>query len=68
MSVGLESRKQTSLIMCPLQKTYVLEENQQPIAVQISIEDFQRLEAMIEEYGLMDAMIAKGFPRRKSLG
>ncbi|NJM47139.1 MAG: hypothetical protein HC860_14045 [Alkalinema sp. RU_4_3] len=54
--------------MCPLQKTYVLEENQQPIAVQISIEDFQRLEAMIEEYGLMDAMIAKGFPRRKSLG
>jgi alanine dehydrogenase len=39
-----------------LQKTYVLDENQQPIAVQISIEDFQRLEAIIEEYGLAGLM------------
>ncbi len=48
--------------MLPIPKTYVLDENQQPmvsdrpevIAVQISIEDFQRLEAMMEKYGLMD--------------
>lgn len=48
--------------MLPIRKQYVVDENQQPmvydrpevIAVQISIEDFQRLEAMIEEYGLMD--------------
>jgi RelB Antitoxin alpha helical domain len=51
-------------IMCPLQKTYVLDENPQPmvsdrpevIAVQISIEDFQRLEAIIEDYGLAKLM------------
>jgi PHD/YefM family antitoxin component YafN of YafNO toxin-antitoxin module len=44
----------STTIMLNLRKTYVLDENQEPIAVQISIEDFQRLEAMIEEYGLMD--------------
>jgi hypothetical protein len=41
--------------MLPIPKTYVLDENQQPIAVQISIEDFRRLEEIIEEYGLIDA-------------
>jgi hypothetical protein len=46
----------SATIMCPLQKTYVLDENQEPIAVQISIEDFQRLEAILEEYGLTKLM------------
>jgi RelB Antitoxin alpha helical domain len=33
-----------------------LDENQQPIAVQISVEDFQRLEAILEDYGLAKLM------------
>jgi PHD/YefM family antitoxin component YafN of YafNO toxin-antitoxin module len=45
--------------MLPIRKQYVLDENQQPIAVQISIEDFQRLEAIIEEYGLASLMDAE---------
>jgi PHD/YefM family antitoxin component YafN of YafNO toxin-antitoxin module len=46
----------SATIMCPLQKTYVLDENQEPIAVQIPIEDFQRLEAILEDYGLAKLM------------
>jgi hypothetical protein len=38
--------------MFTLRKNYVMDENQQPIAVQIAIEDFQRLEEILEDYGL----------------
>jgi hypothetical protein len=39
-----------------LRKNYVLNENQQPIAVQIAIGDFERLEAILEDYGLARLM------------
>jgi hypothetical protein len=42
--------------MFTLRKNYVLDENQQPIAVQIAIADFQRLEEILEDYGLARLM------------
>jgi RelB Antitoxin alpha helical domain len=42
--------------MFALRGNYVLDENQQPVAVQISIDDFQRLEAILEDYGLARLM------------
>jgi hypothetical protein len=42
--------------MFALRKNYVLDENQQPIAVQIAIGDFERLEAILEDYGLARLM------------
>jgi RelB Antitoxin alpha helical domain len=42
--------------MLALRKNYVMDENQQPIAVQIAIEDFQRLEEILEDYGLARLM------------
>jgi RelB Antitoxin alpha helical domain len=42
--------------MFALRKNYVLDENQQPIAVQIAIDDFQRLEEIFENYGLAQLM------------
>jgi hypothetical protein len=38
--------------MLELHKNIVLDENQKPIAVQIPIEEFQRLEEVLENYGL----------------
>ena len=38
--------------MLELHKNIVLDENQKPIAVQIPIEEFERLEEVIENYGL----------------
>lgn len=35
-----------------LHKSIVLDENQRPIAIQIPIEEFRRLEEVIENYGL----------------
>jgi PHD/YefM family antitoxin component YafN of YafNO toxin-antitoxin module len=61
----------SATIMCPLQKIYVLDENQEPIAVQISIADFQRLEAIIEDYGLatlMDEVLAGDVPQESVVG
>jgi RelB Antitoxin alpha helical domain len=42
--------------MFALRKNYVLDENQQSIAVQIAIDDFERLEAILEDYGLARLM------------
>jgi hypothetical protein len=36
-----------------LHKHYVTDENQQPIAVQIPIEEFNRLEEILEDAGLL---------------
>jgi hypothetical protein len=66
-------------IMCTLQKTYVLDENQEPmvsdrpevIAVQISIAGFQRLEAIIEDYRLaklMDEVSEDNVPQKTVAG
>lgn len=38
--------------MMEIHKSIVLDENQRPVAVQIPIEEFERLEEVIENYGL----------------
>ena len=38
--------------MLEIHKQYVLDENQNPIAVQIPLPEFERLEEVIENYGL----------------
>lgn len=38
--------------MLELHKNIVLDENQKPVAVQIPIEEFERLEEVIENHGL----------------
>ncbi len=42
--------------MLKLQKKIVLDENHKPIAVQIPIEEFERMEEIIENYGLAKLM------------
>jgi len=42
--------------MLKIHKNIVLDENQKPIAVQIPIGDFERLEEGIENYGLAKLM------------
>ncbi len=38
--------------MLQIHKNYVLDENQQPIAVQIPISEFEKIEEILEDYGL----------------
>lgn len=38
--------------MLEIHKNIVLDENQQPIAVQIPIAEFEKIEEIIEDYGL----------------
>jgi PHD/YefM family antitoxin component YafN of YafNO toxin-antitoxin module len=42
--------------MVELHKKIVLDENQRPFAVQIPIEEFERLEEILENYGLSRLM------------
>jgi hypothetical protein len=42
--------------MLEIHKNIVLDESQKPIAVQIPIEEFERLEEIIENYGLARLM------------
>ena len=42
--------------MLEIHKYYVLDEDQKPIAVQISITEFERLEEILENYGLAQLM------------
>ena len=42
--------------MLEINKKMVLDENQKPIAVQIPIEQFERMEEVIENYGLAKMM------------
>jgi len=42
--------------MVEIHKKIVLDENQKPCAVQIPIEEFERLEEIIENYGLAKLM------------
>ncbi len=39
-----------------IHKTIILDENQQPVAVQIPIEEFKRLEEVMENYALSKLM------------
>ncbi|MBL1208341.1 hypothetical protein [Geminocystis sp. GBBB08] len=38
--------------MLEINKNYVLDTNQKPIAVQISITEFEKIEEILEDYGL----------------
>lgn len=38
--------------MLAIKKYHILDENNKPIAVQISIKDFEKIEELIENYGL----------------
>jgi RelB Antitoxin alpha helical domain len=42
--------------MLEITKNYVMDENQQPIAVQIPIADFEKIEEILENYGLLQLM------------
>ena len=42
--------------MLEIHKNYVLNENQQPIAVQIPIAEFEQIEEILENYGLAKLM------------
>ena len=42
--------------MLSIHKNVILDENQKPIAVQIPIKEFERLEEVIENYGLSKLM------------
>ncbi|GAB4366573.1 MAG: hypothetical protein Kow00121_04100 [Elainellaceae cyanobacterium] len=42
--------------MLNLHKLYVLDENQQPVAVQIPIAEFEQIEEILENYGLAQLM------------
>jgi hypothetical protein len=42
--------------MLELHKSIVLDDNQKPIAIQIPIEEFERMEEVIENYGLAKLM------------
>ncbi len=42
--------------MLKLHKNYIFDENQQPIAVQIPIAEFEKIEEILEDYGLAKLM------------
>ncbi|MBW4439641.1 MAG: hypothetical protein KME10_00120 [Plectolyngbya sp. WJT66-NPBG17] len=45
--------------MLDIQKQSVVDETQQPIAVQISIADFEQIEEILENFGLVKLMEAE---------
>lgn len=45
--------------MLKIHKNYVMDENQQPIAVQIPIADFEKIEEILENYGLVQLMASE---------
>ena len=53
--------------MLKIRKNLVLDENQKPTAVQIPIEDYERLEEIIENYGLAKLMEEVKNDRRLSI-
>jgi hypothetical protein len=46
--------------MQEIHKNYVLDENQQPVAVQISIAEFEQIEEILENFGLAKLMEETG--------
>ena len=42
--------------MLEINKNYVLDKNQKPIAVQIPIAEFEKIEEILEDYGLVQLM------------
>ncbi len=53
--------------MVEIHKKIVLDENQKPFAVQIPIEEFERLEEILENYGLSKLMDEVAEDERLSL-
>lgn len=53
--------------MLEIHKKIVIDEHQQPFAVQIPIEEFERLEEVIENYGLARLMDEVSDEKRLSL-
>ncbi|MEH2108422.1 hypothetical protein [Nostoc sp.] len=51
--------------MLEIHKNYVLDENQKPIAVQIPIAEFGKIEEILEDYGL--AKLIEGVEEEKPL-
>lgn len=53
--------------MLEVHKNYVLDENQQPIAVQIPIAEFEKIEEILEDYSLAKLMeeVEEGKPLSK---
>jgi hypothetical protein len=49
--------------MLDIQKQYVVDETQKPIAVQISIADFEQIEEILENFGLVKLMEAEATER-----
>ncbi len=45
--------------MLEVHKNYVLDENQQPIAGQIPIAEFEKIEQILEDYGLTKLTVLK---------
>lgn len=45
--------------MLEIHKNYVLDENQQPIAVQISLAEFEKIEEILENFGLVKLIEAE---------
>jgi len=56
------------LIMLELHKKIVIDENEKPVAVQLPIDEFERLEEVIENYGLAKLMDEVKGEERLSLG
>ncbi|MER3435002.1 MAG: hypothetical protein C4288_16680 [Leptolyngbya sp. ERB_1_1] len=52
--------------MLDIQKHYVLDENQRPVAVQIALADFEQIEEILENYGLVKLMEDSDEPERLS--
>ncbi|HEY9782584.1 MAG TPA: hypothetical protein V6D09_20880 [Leptolyngbyaceae cyanobacterium] len=42
--------------MLEIHKNYIVDENQQPIAVQIPLAEFEKIEEILENYGLAKLM------------
>ncbi|WP_026097974.1 hypothetical protein [Baaleninema simplex] len=42
--------------MLKIHKNYVMDENQNPIAVQIPVEEFEKIEEILENFGLSQLM------------
>jgi len=53
--------------MLEIHKSIVVDENQKPIAVQIPIEQFERMEEVIENYGLAKLMEETTYDEQLSL-
>lgn len=45
--------------MLKIHKNYLMDENQPPIAVQIPIADFEKIEEILENYGLVQLMASE---------